>query len=112
MPTSQSCCRIKGTTAIGPSQLPGTKTLSNCKVFSSASPACEKGAPTDLKESITHREGETHGGAEPITVVTVVLRAEERDGNKEAKALWSLKNKMRTNQWATEENMKRLNVPV
>lgn len=60
MPTSQGCCRIKGTMAIGHSQPSGTKTLSNCKMFSSTSPACEKRAPTDLKESITRRGGEAH----------------------------------------------------
>lgn len=60
MPTSQGCCRIKGMIAIGHSQPPGTKALSNCKMFGSASPACGKRAPTDLKESIIHRQGEAH----------------------------------------------------
>lgn len=60
MPTSQGCCGIKGMIAIGHSQPPGTKTLSNCKMFGSASPACGKRAPTDLKESIIYRRGEAH----------------------------------------------------
>lgn len=59
---------------MGPSQLPGTKALSNCKMFGSASPACEKRAPTDLKEGIIHRQGETHGRAEPITFIIIVLK--------------------------------------
>lgn len=78
MPTSQAWCRIKGMLAIGPSQLPGTKALSNCKMFGSASPAWEKGAPTDLKESIIHRHGETHGRAEPITFIIIVPKCRER----------------------------------
>lgn len=60
MPTSQGCCRIKGMIAIGHCQPPGTKTWSNCKMFGSASPACGKRAPTDLKGSIIHRRGEAH----------------------------------------------------
>lgn len=72
MPTSQDRGRIKGMLATGPSQLPGTKALSNCKTFGSAPPACEKGAPTDLKESITHRQGEAHGRAEPITFIIAI----------------------------------------
>lgn len=60
MPTSQGCCRIKGMIAIGHCQPPGTKAWSNCKMFGSASPACGKRAPTDLKDSIIHRRGEAH----------------------------------------------------
>lgn len=101
MPTSQAWCRIKGRLALGPSQLLGTKALSNCKMFGSASPAWEKGAPTGLKESITHRQGETHGRAEPITFITMAPKWGE--SNKEAKELWSQKNKKRTNQWAAKK---------
>ena len=63
----------KGWLPLG-TQPPGTKTLSNCKMFGSTSPACEKGAPTDLKESNTHRRGEAHRESRPITFIIIVLK--------------------------------------
>lgn len=71
-------------------------------MFRSASLADEKGAPTDLKESITHRQGETHGGAEPITFIITVLKCKGESSN-EAEELWSQKNKTRANQWAAKK---------
>ena len=63
----------KGWLPLG-TQPPGTKTLSNCKMFGSTSPACEKGAPTDLKESNTHSRGEAHRESRPITFIIIVLK--------------------------------------
>lgn len=65
MPTSQGCGVIKGGWLPLSTQPPGTKIPVIAKMFGSTSPACEKGAPTDLKESDTHRRGEAHRESRP-----------------------------------------------